>query len=377
MRKISPSYLPLVLTLSLALVSVARAQSYGPPAGIPSGMPDFSQIPQGGPPAGMGPSEEQMKKYEDMQKQGEAKQKEGEAKGLAQMRSKAIPQFEKAVKLFKNQVEKLNKKGAPTTERMQTELNKLDDFLAKLNAANDIETLSTLFDQFSDLADSAQEALQNMSKGAKWPAVEKQANKLIADLTKQSAALQAKANKKGLGDALTNNFSELNAAIEKQKATLETLKTQVKTDPDTVFDNIGDYFDAFKDIYENSIREINSSLDLKAAVKTQLPKFVSSLENRVKTLAKNKNLDTTELRGLVDEAKSKLDEIKKLTAGKIDDMDTVINAIDELTNIGPQFEDKWQELTGKSQNDYLPKMPAEKNGDFEVKMPAGLNSYLK
>lgn len=366
MRKILLSSLVIGLVFNLVLIKVTQAEEYGPPAGTNMG-PSAAQLEQ---------MNRGQARGDEMQKVGEAKQAEAEVKAFKQMSGKAIPQFEKAVKNFKAQVDKLNKKGTPTTPEMQQELDKMDAFIVELKAATSIETLEPLFDKFTDLTDSAQEALQKMSKGAKWPSVEKQATKLINDLSKQSASLQAKAKKKGLDDELAANFTELNAAIEKQKTTLETLKVQVKTDPDTVFDNIGDYFDSFKDIYENYIREISSSLDLKVAVKTQLPKFVSALDKRVKTLAKNKKIDITELKALVDQATAKLNEIKKLTAGKITDMDAVIDAIDELTNIGPQFEDKWEELTGKVQNDYMPKLPADKVGDYEVKMPSGLNTYL-
>jgi|GEM_PF-3518437 len=408
MRKTSLSFLVLSLAFSLALTSIVKAQ-YGPPVGaapgfdpsqIPAGF-DPSQIPAGfdpsqipggmpgnmpgGAPVNMGPSPEQLEKMQqgeakaaEMEKKGAEMQKAGETKALEQIKTKAIPQFEKAVANFKKQVKKLNDKGAPTTEMMKIELEKLDKFIADIKAATDIETLTGLFDQFADLADSAQEALQNMSKGAKWPSVEKQANKLIKDLEKQYITLEAKTKRKGINDELATTFSEFKTAIEKQKATLETLKAQVKVDPDEVFDTIGDYFESFKDIYENYVREINSSLDLKTAIKTQLPKFINSLELKVKALSKNKKLDLTKLKAMIVEAKAKLAEIKKLSAGKIaDNMDEIIDAMDALTDIGPAFDDEFERLTGKLQNNYMPKLPPDKPADYKVNMPPGIDDYTK
>jgi len=358
----------------------AQAQTYGPPAGLP----DFSQmnIPgglpggmPGGLPANMGPSAEQSAKFEEMQRKGEEMQKEAEKKAFKKM-SKNNNQFEKGVKIIKTQVKKLNKKGAPTTPEMQAEIAKLDDFLAKLKAATGIEELQALYESFSDLVDSAQEKLQIMSKAAKWPSVEKQANNLLAKLTKESASLKAKAAKKNIADDLTTSFTELDQAIAEQKATLKTLKTQVKTDPDTVFDNIGDYFDKFRDIYENNVREINASLDLRKAVKTELPKFISGLDKRVKSLAKNKKINTAELKAMVAEANAKFASIKTMTAGKISDLEPVVTAIDELTDIGTKFEDKWEALTGQDNNSLMPKLPDTPN-DYKINLPTGLNSLIK
>ncbi len=398
------NYSVLVIILGLALVHAAQAEPYGPPAGLPAGMPDLSQIMNnipggipGGMPAGvptnMGPSAEQSAKFEEMQKKGEEMQREAEKKGEEMQKkgeekqreaekkafekmSKNINQFERAVKIIKTQVEKLNKKGAPTTPDMKIELDKLDAFLAKLKSSTTIEQLQPLFEEFSDLIDSAQEQLQIMSKASKWPSVEKQAGNLIAKLTKESTTLKAKAAKKDLTEELAESFTELDKAIAEQKAALETLKTQVKTDPDTVFDNIGDYFDKFRDIYENNVREINSTLDLKKAVKTELPKFVKALDNRVKTLARNKKINTTELKALVASANTKLNEIKTLVAAKTVDHDAVISAIDALTDISVQFEDKWEALTGQDNNNLMPKLP-DTPADYKINIPASLNSLIK
>jgi hypothetical protein len=394
MRKTSLSCLALSLVLGLALAGIVKAESYGPPAGIPSGMPDFSNIPggmpdlsniPGGAPAGvnMGPSVDQLEKMnaaqakgEEMQRKGEEMQKAGEAKALGKMRG-AIPQFEKAVKLFKDQVAKLNKKGAPTTERMRIELDKLDAYIVKIKATTNLEELGSLFEQFGDLADSAQEALQNMSKASKFSQVDKQAKSLLAKLKKESVNLKNKAIKKGLADELATNFADFDKAIADQEAALTAMETLVKTDPDVVFDEqVGPFFDGIRDIYENYVREISASLDLKSAVKTQLPKFVNSLEARVKSLAKNKKINVTGLKGMVDEAKVKLAEIKKLTAGKTVDMEATINAIDDLTNISPQFEDKWEEITGKGVNSYEPTKLLQPDKKDEVKIPANLNAYM-
>jgi len=389
MSKTSWSLVIFAVVFSLAPVLVASAEDYGPPAGIPSGMPDLSNIP-GGASANMGPSAEQLekmnnaqgkaeemqKKGEEMQRQGEAKQAEAEAKALKKMKG-AIPNFERAVKLFKDQVAKLNKKGAPTTPEMQAELDKLDAFIVELKAATSIETLEPLFEKFGDLADSTQGALQIMSKASKFPQVDQQGKNLIAKLKKESVNLKAKATKKGLADELAQNFADFDKAIADQETALNDMRTLVKTDPDVVFDEkVGLFFDGIRDIYENYVREINASLDLKAAVKTQLPKFVSSLEARVKALAKNKKIDTAELKTLVDEAKAKMAEIKKLTAGKIVDMEAVINSIDDLTNLSPTFEDKWEEITGKGVNSYEPTKLLQPDSKDAVKIPANLNAYM-
>ncbi len=386
MKKTSLGILVLALVFSLALIKIAKAQDYGPPANIPNF--DASQIPAGinipnGPPAGvnMGPSAAQLDaqaRGEAMQAAGEAKQKEAEKKAFEKM-SKNINQFERGVNIIKAQVKKLNAKGAPTTPAMQAEIDKLDEFLTKLKAATTIDELQPLFESFGDLMDSSQEQLQIMSKSSKWPQVQKQAENLLARLDKESSNLKARAAKAGLADELANNLADLDKAIADQRATLETLKTQVKTDPDAVFDNIGDYFDKFRDIYENNVREIASSLDLRRAVKTELPKFINGLDKRVKSLANNKKIDAGELKDLVSEAKAKFNEIKTMTAGKINDMEAVITSIDELTDISVKFEDKWQELTGKDVNAYMPsdKLLQGDAKDYKVNLPAGLNGLIK
>ena len=378
-----------VLALSLFAIKLANAETYGPPAGY-----DMSQIPAGvnipsGAPANMGPSAEQLQRMNsagDMEAKGAAMQAAGEAKEKAALEaafkrmSGNISKFEKGVAIIKTQVKKLNDKGAPTTPAMQAELDKLDAFLVSLKAATTIEELEPLFEKFGDLVDGAQEQLQIMSKASKWPSIEKQAANLIAKLEKESVNLKARADKKGLKDDLTENFTELDAKIADQKTKLEALKVQVKTDPDAVFDNIGEYFDGFRAIYEDNVQGIASSLDLKKAVKTEFPKIITAMEKRIAALDKKSKgkISTTELKAIVVSAKAKLAEIKTMTAGKITDMDAVINSIDELTNFSTQFEDKFEALTGSDVNPYEPtKLLQGDQKDYKINLPAGLPALMK
>lgn len=355
MKKIKIVVLISTMVFGFFLITSVRAE-YGPPANMGPSAAQLEMMRRGA---------EMQKAGEAAQAAGEAKQKAAEAKGLERMKG-AKKNFERGVNIIKTQVDKINKKGTETTPGMTESLSKLDGFLAKIDTTNDLEELQALYDGFGDLIDEAQSNLQIMSKLSKFPSVEKTANKQIADLSRQSAALDAKAKARGaeIATALADDFTVLNKNIEDLKTKLVALKEKVKTDPDTVFEeDVPNFFDQVRAVYENDIKGISASLSLKEAANKQLPQYVNSMTNRLKGILKNKKLNAVklnELKILANQANNQLNKLKSLVK-KAANFDAATEAIDELTNIGSNFDNKFDELTGQNNNSYEPKIDDTKD----------------
>ncbi|MBI5733431.1 MAG: hypothetical protein HY973_00610 [Candidatus Kerfeldbacteria bacterium] len=381
-------YLYILAVAGLLLAAKTAVAQFGSPTDVPTGdTPPVNMMPPGGssfpvPPTGMMPQIPKMMppsgqegdgqvppnmpqqfgpntqgqammgddKAAEMQAKGEAMRKQGQKKGLEQMK-KGLSQFGKQLTKIKNRINVLKTKGVQPSEEMNTALTQVEEFMAKLNTAEDMESIQDDMDNFQEASQTLAEGVGEMEKLAQFPKVLSKAKLELKKLntTLKRAQTQAAKSKIDVSDiiqAFSAQISTLNQALADADALFKASKAE------EAFDKLStDFFDKIGDAYEefNKIQAITNFAKYAGEVKRGL----AQAKAQVRALERKK-IDATELKSIISQSEQKYEGLKQLLAVKPLDIDAVETALDELENLRSDFSNKFEELTGTS--DVLPGM---------------------
>lgn len=295
-----------------------------------------------------GPNEEDMKRM-DAQR--------------FEMMKKGFSRFTQEVNRVKTQVNNFKKKGLNIPTELKAALEQLDEIAKKIKEAKSADELDEVTGDMQESMQAVQEWMPILPRLAEYPRFIKQADKEIAKVNKQYKSDVAKAKRVKID--LSEQLAEFKQAIEKQEALLKEIKELAKTEPGEALDRLHEeFFGSLGDMWSNE-QGIQMLLNINRGL-TQMNNELRQADATIKKLKRQK-IDTKELETLLKESKAKVAEVKKIAAAKPVDADALIDGVEALMEVGQEFDNKVQELTGD--DEYMPDLP--KNQDFKFNLPQG------
>lgn len=295
-----------------------------------------------------GPSEEDMKKMDEQR---------------FEMMKKGFSRFAQEVNRTKTQVNNFKKKGLVIPTELKEALGQLDEIAKKIKEAKTADELDEVTGDMQESMQVVQEWMPILPRLAEYPRFIKQADKEITKVNKQYKNDVTKAKRVKID--LSEQLAEFKQAIEKQEALLKEIKELAKTEPGEALDRLHEeFFGSLGDMWSNE-QAIQMLLNINRGL-TQMNNELRQADATIKKLKRQK-IDTKELEVLLKESKAKVAEVKKIAAAKPLNADVLIDGVEALKEIGQEFDNKVQELTGD--DEYMPDLP--KNQDFKFNLPQG------
>ncbi len=319
-----------------------------------------------------GPSEEQM---QEMEKQQQERMLTGMKKGIGQM--------EKGLKMFKNQVAKLVKQGVAVPSDITDNLTKIENIIAAVKNAQTWEDAQAAgIEDMGDLMQDLNDSRQQIEMLTRWPQMKKQMESEVKKLDrelKNAKTITSRLAKKGID--LSAVYATFEAAVNKLKLVKDEAVGLMQTDVEGAMDLVqNDFFGAVQDVWESQ-RVIQTMSNL-GRFTSDFKRGIKDAERQIKELSRKK-IDTAELQDLLNQAKAKGEGVLGLMKSATIDEEMIMAELQMLEDLKGQFEEKMNELIGKSPMPTVQATPAAGQLDTRtcnvngVEMPGSCDLYNK
>jgi len=293
------------------------------------------------------------------------------AQRLQQMK-KEIKKVESNLKMFEKQ---LAKAGTCVSAEVKEKLASLKQTVETIkNAKTWAEVEEAGFNDMGELFMGLDENRQVLELCSRWPQVQKQVNKEITNLDRQlkkSKTTVTRLAAKGID--LSSTYSTFESAVAKLKTTRDEAKAMMESgDAEGAMDLLeNEVFGQMEDIWQN--QKIIDMMNNLGRFNSDFKRETARADKDIRALAKKK-IDVTELKDILAEVKAKGSEVLAAMKTVKDDPDTVLSLIEELEDLGMNFDAKKAELTGEEVNMPWEQGPQQFN---KIEMPSTLNQYIK
>lgn len=284
--------------------------------------------------------------YRDVQDNGgvvdeQQRDKKFEERALKQMKQ-GLKSFEKFFNSLNQQAVRLEKQGVNVGQTAKGILARAKDLLERGKAATTYDEMRDIMDQLPNTAEDLNDLLARLNQLSRLPEALKLVNRRLADGDR--AIKQSMTIAKRLGLDAIDEIQKMQALLAEARAAAANLKTgAVETDDflSYIADNILDKVD--------DVAQMAQSIQMVASVKQQINKISADLKRYERRLVQleRKGEDMGEVRGVLDEAKAHLEELRKVAAQKLnaDLGDQIIEHLEALADLRNQLEEMLKLMT--------------------------------
>ncbi len=267
---------------------------------------------------------------------------EEERRNLEQMDNilREMKRIESSIKTFEKQVAKLAKQKMAVPMEITDNLAKVKAVIVEIKAGN----MANAEDIF-ELVQNLDENRGQMEMLARWPQTLKEMDRQMRSLNtelKRAKTTTARLAKKDID--VSSIYTQFESAIAKLKETRDAAKSKIQENAEDAFDLAqNDFFGQMDDVMES--QRIIMTMGNFGQFQTDFTRQTNQAAQQIKAL-KKKKIDVADLEDLLAQAKAKGAEVKVLFKAKPLDVDVVIEALNEVENLGQEFDQKVSELTG-------------------------------
>lgn len=310
----------------------------------------------------MGPSEEEMEK---MEAQREAQEKKMRARGLAQMK-KGIKQFAKGLKQVESRIAKLEKKNVPIPAELKEKISQAKAAVEAILAATDPEEVQDQMESMQEMGEMMREIMPRLEMMARLPQMIKKAGSEIKRVEKAYANMSKKAQRAKID--VSTILAKWQAVIDEIKAALAEAKAGEFGEDEDPMQIIGEgIFERLEEVWR-----YNQTIDMVLNIKRDLKRVATDLKRYEKRIAQleKKGADITEARGILEELKTKYQEVSEAVKGGLEpeELEETIGDLDYYTQLQDQLEELLG-LGGPILFEQQMKAPVQGGGMPQLKMP--------
>lgn len=267
---------------------------------------------------------------------------EDERQNLQQMDNilREMNRIQSSIKAFEKQVQKLAKQKMAVPQEVTDNLAKVQVAIIEIKAGK-MDNADDIFELVQNLDENRGE----MEMLARWPQTVKEIDRQVKNLDsqlKRSKTIVDRLSKKGID--LSAVYAEFASAVAKMKETRDMAKAQISTNAADAFDLIqNDFFGQMDDVMQN--QKIIAIMGNSAQFQSDFTRQTNQSNQKINSLKKQK-LDTADLEAVLAQMKTNGAQIKEMFKAKPLDPDAIVDALNELQNLGQDFAQKVADLTG-------------------------------
>lgn len=281
--------------------------------------------------------------------------------------------MEQAVKAFERQLTRLTKQGLAAPASTTEILAKLKAVIESVKSATEAEMVESAFEEMQGLMDELNNSRQELEMLSRWPQTIRQVDRQVANLKRdlrRAKGIVGRLAKKEID--LSATYSQYEAAAQKLVAARDEAAAKAKAgDAEGAFSVLeNDFFAEFEEVAQyQRVIDMMSNLGRFAS---EFKRGIAQSESLLKRFERRK-LDTSELRALLGQAKSRGEEILIMLKSRDLDEDAVLAALQEMEDLRQQFMDQAGELGGEEAA-----RPWDKGGQNfqEIKLAPGVSTLF-
>ncbi len=269
---------------------------------------------------------------------------------LREMR-RGLRGLENGLKMFDRQLVNLKKQKVTIPPEVSETLEKIKSILGAVKKAQtweDVEEAGA--EELGDLMEQLNDWRQKLEHLARWP-------KTLAQIERDLKRLNQELKRsKGLVDRLSKKGIDLSALYAEFEAAIGALKTakdkaaelMQQGNAEEAFEILDqEFFGAMDDVWE--IHRIIMTMSNLGRFTSDFKRGISEAERTIRNLERRK-IDTSALKTLLTEAKTKGQAIIEMMKTKQPDTEAILAALQEMENQRGQFEDLVEQLTGEEED---------------------------
>lgn len=312
--------------------------------------------------------------FELMQELEEFRREVFEKEQRLKQMQKEIRGMEQGIKHFDSQIKRLERQKVTVPQDVKDTLAKIKTIVAALKSAKTWEEIEDAgIEDLQELFQSLDESRQELEFLSRWPQTLKDVNRELNNLTrelKRAKGMVDRLLKKGID--LTSVYAEFEASVKGLQTVRDTAIQKVKEGnlegAIQILEN--DFFGAMQDVWEN--HRIIMTMGNLGQFASEFKRRIAEGQRMIQQLKRQK-IDTTELAAILNQANIKGKEILELLKQRPIDEEAIMAGIQELENIGQEFEDVADRLSGREED-----RPWEKGQDSfkEVEFPGALQQFM-
>lgn len=259
-----------------------------------------------------------------------------QAKALAELKRQA-PLYDRQILLMKSKIDKLEKAGFTISPSLKETIEQGQTIVKAIVAASSYEEVKDSVEAFGELTYEFNDWIPKLEQLQR---LEKMTKSISREIAKREANYKTlvSATKKSRVD-LNAPLTEIEANLGEIRTAFDGLKTKDYADEEPFALVQSLIIDKLEDV-DAAMAQVKSLLNLKASF-TKLALTIKNLETRIKRLEAKKQ-NTEELRGILNEVKDHMAELraytnKKLTSDDVElvreDLKAVYNLVDQLNDL--------------------------------------------
>lgn len=320
-----------------------------------------------GPDRMMNPGQPDQNRY--MENDRGQDQSEQFNKQMVQNAQQQVRGFEQQLKQFDKQVQALTKQNLPVPAEISGSLTKMRTIIAAVKNAKSVDDLEAAgWEDIRDEMNALYENQRLLQELAQWPKALKMIDKQITSMTRELKKY------KSLSDKLQKNevdvsslYTELERAVLSLKMYRDEAAAKVAAgDVETAYEILEDkFFDAFEIIREK--QQILKTMSNVGRFPSEFKKAQKQITRTISQLKKQK-VSTVELEQLEITINQKGQAIQQLIKARPIDMDAIMDALEDLSDVRQDFMDEIQTLMGDSVD-----MPWEQGSGMNNSFPPVFN----
>lgn len=259
-----------------------------------------------------------------------------------------IKGMEQGLKTFEKQLVTFAKKKLVVPQEIADNVAKLKDMIAKIKAAQTWDEVEAAgLEDMQDLMQILDQSRQQLEILARWPQTLKQVNQELQRLTtelKRSKSISTRLVKKSID--VSGVYAEFEAAVNKLKSVRDEAVNKMNAgQSEDAFDLLqNDFFGQTQDVWE--FQRVIQTMNNLGQFNSQFKQGINQAQNQIRMLQRKK-IDITELQDLLNQSKTKGNEVLALMKIKPIDPDAIMLGMQDLENLRQDFDSKMGELTGK------------------------------
>jgi len=257
---------------------------------------------------------------------------------------------EQSLKMFERQLTQLEKQKTAIPSEVKETLNKVKTILGAVKAAKSWEEMEAAgIEDLQDLMQTLDENRQSLEMLARWPQTLKQMDRELKRLTselKRAKLIVDRLLKKEID--LSSVYAEFETAVNKLKSVKDGAVAKMQAgEGEEAFDLVqNDFFGQMEDVWQS--HKIIMTMSNLGRFASDFKRGIADGQRMLKQLKRQK-IDTTELEALLDQVKTKGEEILALLKTPPIDEEAIMAGLQEMENLRQEFENTVAELTGKEE----------------------------
>lgn len=289
---------------------------------------------------------------------------------------RGVKGMEQGMRMFDKQLAMFVKQKVAVPQDVTDTLAKIKDLIAKIKNAQTWDEIEAAgLDDMQDLFQKLDESRQQLEILARWPQTIKQVDRELKRLTTELKRTKATADrlvKKGVD--VSDVAAEFEAAVNKLKSVRDDVVAKIGAgQSEEAFDLLeNEFFGQMDDVRE--FQQVIMTMSNLGRFASDFKRGINDAQNQIRRLQRQK-IDTVELQDLLNQAKTKGNEVLALMKAKPIDQDAIMSGLQELENLRQEFESKVAELTGEEVGG---PMPWEQGKDqFQrMEMPSSIQKFI-